>query len=279
MSESVRHEVYAVKFGENPLGLRGRFFYGSAREPFEEKVDLNYYVWLIRGAEGDIVLDTGFTEATARARGRDFHREPWAALELLGVQPQRVKTVILSHLHYDHTGGMRAFPEAEFIVQQAELDFWFGPYGRRGEFAHSALEEDLDLLRELQSQGRVRAVAGDHEVVPGVQVHLVGGHTPGSQATRVQVDGGQVVLAADASHFYENIEQDVPFAVLSDLAGVYRAFDRMQELATGDPVVPGHDPRVLARFAAVPGLEGIAARIGVANGEHPNATGGEIDNC
>ena len=71
-----------------------------------------------------------------------------------------------------------------------------------------------------------------------------------------------MVLAADATHFYANIEGDRPFRVVADLAQMYEAFATVRSLADspGD-IIPGHDPLVFARYPAVPGLEGIAVRL------------------
>ena len=72
------------------------------------------------------------------------------------------------------------------------------------------------------------------------------------QVVRIRTAGGFVVLASDASHFYENIETDSPFAILHDLPGMYGAFDRINELADGPHlVVPGHDPEVAERHRSL----------------------------
>src|SRR5205807_1864016 len=130
---------------------------------------------------------------------------------------------------------------------------WTGRVLGRAEFRkHVELSDLLDLVR-LNYDGRVRFVDGAEEVVPGISVHRVGGHTGGLQVVRVQTPSGPVVLAADASHYYANIEQDRPFSVVTDLAGMYRAFDTLKVLAGGavERVVPGHDPLVLQRFPRV----------------------------
>lgn len=99
-------------------------------------------------------------------------------------------------------------------------------------------------------------------MVPGVTVHHLGGHTADLQVMRVPTARGHVVLAADASHFYGNVERDRPYSIMHELPAMYDAFDRLGELADAPGlVVPGHDPRVLDRFPAVPGLEGLAVRI------------------
>ena len=184
-------------------------------------------------------------------------------LRAIDVDPQRVRHVVLSHFHYDHVGTLDQFPSAEFVVQDSEMAFWTGRVLARAEFRKHVELADLVELVSLNYAGRVRFVDGEAELVPGISVHRVGGHTGGLQVLRVQTANGPVVLAADASHYYANVEQDRPFSVVTDLPGMYRAFDTLKRLAGGlERLIPGHDPLVLQRFPpAAPGLEGIAAQI------------------
>ncbi|TCO20338.1 metallo-beta-lactamase superfamily protein [Kribbella steppae] len=161
-----------------------------------------------------------------------------------------VDHVVLTHLHYDHTGTARDFGNAKYVVQEAELDYWTSPWPARI-IRESWLLEDKDLaqLQDAQADGRVLVASGDATIVPGLSVHLVGGHTAGMQVVRLQTAIGNVVLASDASHFYENLDEDRPFPILSTTTGMYGAFDRIKQLADSpDHIVAGHDPLVLDRF-------------------------------
>jgi glyoxylase-like metal-dependent hydrolase (beta-lactamase superfamily II) len=79
-------------------------------------------------------------------------------------------------------------------------------------------------------------------------MELVGGHTLGQSILRVATASGEVVLASDALHCYEEMGLDRPFATFADLAGTYRAFDRLRELeSSGATIIAGHDPLVTDR--------------------------------
>lgn len=254
-------EIYALKYAEY-VGTRGHYFYGTAGDPHETPWPIDYFVWLIRTGDGDIVVDVGYTAEVAAKRGRTHLRTPAAALAGLGVDAAAVPTVVLSHLHYDHVGDISPFSSARFVIQEREVAFWMGRYASRKEFKVVVEVSDLHDILQANYDGRLWFVDGDEEIADGVSVHLVGGHSAGLQAITVRTPTGPVVLAVDATHFYANIENDAPFTILHDLAGMYRAFDRLRALAgRHGTIVPGHDPEIMKRYPAVEGLEGVAVRI------------------
>ncbi len=261
MPEPTVHEIYGVKFGQNITGVRGHYFMGPDADPHDQHMRLDYYVWVIRSAQQDVVVDVGFTAETNKTRRRDHWENPSSALARLSVDVAAVPYVILSHLHYDHCGDVEPFTRATFVLQKDELDFWSGPYASRREFRRNIEHADIARVRSLHDEGRVLIVDGTHEVVDGVWVQQVGGHTPGMQAVFVRTEKGIVVLASDSSHFFENVEQDKPFAVHTDVIDMYRAFDTMREAATSGLVIAGHDPLIGERFPAVAGQDGHVVRI------------------
>jgi glyoxylase-like metal-dependent hydrolase (beta-lactamase superfamily II) len=226
---------------------------------------MDYFVWAVMDEAGRaIVVDAGFRPETARLRGRELLADPIEVLAALDIVAGDVRDVVLTHLHYDHSGYLGAFPRARFWVQEAELAFWTGRYAARGEIGHTVTPEDIVELVRLNFERRVRFVDGDEELAPGITLHRVGGHAPGLQVVRVQTSGGPVVLASDATHFYANLQEDRPFSIVHSLPGMYDAFDRVRELAGGDDerIVPGHDPLVLERYAApTPELAGLAVEL------------------
>ena len=109
-------------------------------------------------------------------------------------------------------------------------------------------------------EGRVQFHDGDDEIAPGITVHKVGGHTRGMQIVRVATARGWVVLGSDSAHFYANLETDRPFPIFDDLSAYVQAQRTALQLASSPQhFIPGHDPRVLARYpSARAGLEGVA---------------------
>jgi glyoxylase-like metal-dependent hydrolase (beta-lactamase superfamily II) len=249
--------VYAIRYASRE-GRRGEHFHGHDDRSGEPHPTA-YFIWLAVSAEHTVVVDTGIgPDRATRIPGLRYLASPPDILEALGVPAASVGHVVLTHLHYDHTGTARAFATARYVLQRAEVGYWTGPWARRIARERPLVDTgDLAHLMTAREEGRMLVLDGDATVVPGLSVHLVGGHTAGMQVVRVRTARGHVVLASDACHFYENIEDDRPFAILHHLPAMYGAFDRINELADGPGlVVAGHDPEVLDRYPALPGALG-----------------------
>ncbi|HEY7199167.1 MAG TPA: N-acyl homoserine lactonase family protein [Candidatus Dormibacteraeota bacterium] len=255
--------VVALRYGTLPA-TRSAFFlrYEDYGEP-DGPQSLDYYLWVVGEGSGALVVDTGFDPAVAARRGRECLCAPREALRRLGVDPGAVSRLLLTHLHYDHVGNLDAFPNAELLVPERELDFWTGPLAARGQFAQHVEPAEIARLAAAHREGRVRTIAGRTEVADGVTAIEVGGHSPGQHVVLVEAGGGPpVALASDAVHLYEELERDRPFSIVADVAAMYRAYDLLRALAAerGAVIVPGHDPEVTARF---PRLDGPAADVAV----------------
>lgn len=255
--------VYAIRYAHRDGVAAAEVFHHAA--PEDQSRAMAYYVWLVTGSAGQFLLDTGFGRAVARQRDREgcLRGDPLDALAALGAPADRLATVVLSHLHFDHCGELDRFPVARFWLQRAELAFWTGPSAHRPSFRRVVVPADLTAVVELNLAGRISWADGDVELAPGLSAHRVGGHTAGTQVLRVRTRHGVVVLASDASHYYDNLDQDRPYSAVDSVSGAHAAFDRLRELAGPDgQIVPGHDPAVLDRYpAASPELAGVAVEL------------------
>ena len=259
------YEVAAVCYGRLRARKSELFYrFESYGEP-DSEVDMAYYFWLLRRGAETILVDTGFDPGVGSRRGRTCLCPPLEALARLGVDTANVSTVIVTHLHYDHVGNLAAFPQAELVVPRKELEFWTGPHAGRYQFASHVEPEEIAWLEQACRSGRVRLIDGAEQILDGITAIVVGGHSPGQQATIVSGTEGDVVLTSDAVHFYEELEADRPFGVVADLERMYGAYDLVKELGTapGAVIVPGHDPEVMARFPSFGDKSsGLAVRVG-----------------
>jgi glyoxylase-like metal-dependent hydrolase (beta-lactamase superfamily II) len=259
MSEDI-HEVYAVRYGHHDRKAAENFIGG---DPHDVLQPLDFYVWAIVGKAGAIVLDTGFDAAMGKRRQRELIKPVGDGLKTVGIDPATVETVILSHMHYDHVGNYNLFPHARYHLQDLEM-----AYATGRSMCHGALRlpfevEDVVTLVRKVFDGRVVFHDGEDEIVPGVSVHHIGGHSKGLQCVRVKTRRGFVVLAADASHLYAHLDSGRVFPLTYNVHEVVEGYQTLRKLASSPAhVVPGHDPLVLERYpAAKPGLEGWVVRL------------------
>jgi glyoxylase-like metal-dependent hydrolase (beta-lactamase superfamily II) len=256
------YEVFAIKYGQRVGQRGGMLIYG---DPHDAPMPMDYFIWAIRNSARTIVVDIGYGKADGESRGREFLRCPTEGLAALGMDVAAVEDVIITHMHYDHVGNLDKFPRARFHIQDSEMAYVTGRAMTHRRIRHSfTVDNVLDMVRALYGE-RVVFHDGDEEVAAGVSVHHIGGHTRGLQVVRVNTARGQVVLASDASHYYENMERGEPFVVVDSVTDMLEGHRRLFRLADSPQhVVPGHDPQVMLRYpAASPALEGIAVRLDV----------------
>ena len=115
-------------------------------------------------------------------------------------------------------------------MQDDELAFWTGRHAGRGAIGHTVEPPDIVELVRLNFERRVRFVAGDESWPPASACTASAATRPGCRSCASRPAGGPLVLASDAAHFYANLEEDRPFAIVHSLPGMYAAFDRVRAL-------------------------------------------------
>jgi glyoxylase-like metal-dependent hydrolase (beta-lactamase superfamily II) len=263
MSDDI-HEVYAIRYGEltRPKAVN---FVGHDPHDRSEST-LTYFIWAIKGPHGNFVVDTGFDAAMAKRRGRTLDKPIEEGLKAIGIAPDAVKDVIVTHLHYDHSGNYDSFPQARYHLQDCEMNYATGRC-----MCHDALrvpfeaDDVVAMVRKVYA-GRVTFHDGDDEIAPGISLHKLGGHSMGLQSVRVRTKRGTVMLASDAAHLYEHYEQGKIFPLVYNIGEVLEGYNKLKTLASSTRhIIPGHDPLVLAQYpAAAGGLENWVARLDVA---------------
>ena len=212
--------------------------------------------FLIEGTpDGPILIDCGMRDPV---RAMEVHGlGPHAAaadqtltaqLALHGVKPADIKFMHLTHLHYDHAGGLGELPNARIVVQRTELMAAAAPMGpEQLDIGGKGLFYDrldvADLVNPLWD--RVDLMEGDYEPYPGIRCVLyANSHTPGHQCVYVDTDQGRVAIIGDIARKVElNLEKEIMPGLYYDLESMRRALVDIKSRA--DRVLPTHDWSVL----------------------------------
>lgn len=255
-----KYEVIALKYATRAARRKDNFIGG---DPHDADMPMDYYLWAIRGAGRIVLVDTGFNQDMAVKRHRTLLRTPREALGLLDIDTARVPDIVVTHFHNDHVGTFDSFSQARFHVQDDEMAFATGRHMRFERFNRAYEPDHVAGLIRLVYADRVAFHNGDESIAAGISVHRIGGHTAGLQVVRVHTARGWIVIASDASHYYEHFEQERAFPLVYHVGELLEGYRRLQSLAESPQhVVPGHDPLVMARYPAVSdSLRAIAVRL------------------
>jgi glyoxylase-like metal-dependent hydrolase (beta-lactamase superfamily II) len=204
-----------------------------------------------------VLVETGngdkFSPRLKEIYGIDHDRSIEGALREIGVEPESIDVVVMTHLHFDHSGGTTrrrgdevepVFARARHVVQEAELAAARGAHERN---RASYLAENFE---PLVAAGLLHPVRGEAEVVPGVRVIPTPGHTPGHQS--VVIDGGGEVAIFLGDVVPTSVHVRLPWIMGYDLdveatlASKKRIHERA--LAEGWLLLFGHDHRHAARL-------------------------------
>lgn len=203
-------------------------------------------VWLIRGGDKQILVDTGMGDAKKTSEILKKHginvycykKPEWEIVEALksvGTQPDEIDIVVHTHLHYDHMGNDDLFPNAQFMVNGEELLWALTPPH------HGALVYYPEFSPPLKKVlDRMVILSAVDEIIPGIKTYCIGGHSPGFTVVSVKSKkSGLVCLAGDLIFDYLNLELDWP-------PGFYYSLDRVMDgvkrvKRDADLIIPGHD--------------------------------------
>ena len=186
-----------------------------------------------------------------RLRGQDLdssvepHELVGASLERLDIEPAKVRYVVLSHLHFDHAGGLHQLPNATVVVQARE---WAAGADAEMRQRYALPKRFFDLGHDVELVDGERDLFGDGAVT----LHPSFGHTPGHQSMRVRSAAGDHILVGDAC-YHGGVVETRAFPAHADHAAMGRSLDALLALRGPDTVmVFGHDPSQWGEHPVLP---------------------------
>jgi glyoxylase-like metal-dependent hydrolase (beta-lactamase superfamily II) len=217
-------------------------------------IQMPYSLWAIDTPDGVLIVDTGFHVPDAYWAGDSIWRGVPEALDAVGIDPDAVIGVVLTHLHFDHAGHVGLFPNARIFVAGRELRHW---RSRSAEEQRAGFIDPAHLIaiERAERDGRLVVVEGRFAASPCAIMIPAPGHTPGQMAVLASGPTGARLLASDAVHLFEQIEHGWRFFAYTDAAASDRSIGLLRRIstATGAPIIPGHDRRVRDWYPALPG--------------------------
>ncbi|MYW96203.1 N-acyl homoserine lactonase family protein [Amycolatopsis rubida] len=245
--------IDAVKLGEL-RGVPAELVYLEDRS--RRTVSMPLVMFVLRSGKRTVIVDTGGPADEEQIRSMiPFGyavREPERienALDRLGVDPSEVSLVVNTHLHWDHCSNNDVFPNAEVLVQQAELDFAAAP-----DTAHHQAYgiQDGRVPPFARCSDRIRALDGPSEITAGLGVVPLPGHSPGSQGVRVDTGDGTFVITGDCVDTFDNWDNrgaatPLPSGRFTDLPAFRASLARLK--GTGWTPLPSHDHAVVEKGA------------------------------
>lgn len=222
------------------------------REGWGETVTVQALAFLLEDGRHNVLVDTGVggIETRPGLPQGDYAREGaiWTqlvpggivgALAERGLSPNDVDDVVLTHLHYDHAGNVPLFERARVHVAARGLE-----HAQRAIHPLDA-RYPADVVAWLQRDGgeHLHAVPDRYEVLPGIEVRYLGGHTRCSQAVVVASESDTYVMPGDVLPLADNLDDAQPTGNYTDLAELIQAG---RDLRSWGKVLPSHDPRTPA---------------------------------
>lgn len=215
--------------------------------------EIPHIIFYISGADKKILVDTGGgvpgSSSHLKFHSPNYKRKPFeepslALKTVTGLSPEDIDIVILTHLHWDHSSNCHLFPQAQFYVQMSEVIDSINPIPR---FQKTYESFSVGTIPPWAQQSiKWNFINGDYEIIPGIKLILIPGHSKGIQGVLVETSKGKYFLGSDSIPLYENIKEDgsaVPSMLSLSLEDAFYSCEKINKL--GARIIPGHDPLVL----------------------------------
>lgn len=225
----------------DPRRFSDTFAYTDSSKPF------TFSCYVIKHGDDYMVWDTGYKPGSVPNAPKVTLGEQ---LRQLGINPEQVKYVGISHFHADHTGQLDTVPNATLLINQKEWDAVTAPKPMAG--ANVA-----GFRHWISGGGKVEPLAGDKDVFGDgtVVIFRTPGHTPGHDSLLVRLkEKGPVILVGDAMHFHENYDTNGVPGFNYDRAETLASMDRIRQMEKNlhATVIIQHDPRDIGKLPAFP---------------------------
>jgi N-acyl homoserine lactone hydrolase len=234
----------------------------TLRRGFGKRVNAPFLAFYIEGLEKKVMVDTG---PPNQERSQRFHKalnpiispeqEMDQRLRQIGLKPEDIEILVLTHLHWDHVGHTDKFTNARIFVSREEFNYAMAPLppSRAG---YETLTPGVEpVFLPVMHQFEYLEMR-EEEIIPGLKVFPTPGHTIGCISVEVKTGNGPYIVSGDAVYSYDHLRgdpgQNLPFlmpGVYMDFTALWKSYESIYRRARFDinRVIPGHDFEVLQR--------------------------------
>jgi glyoxylase-like metal-dependent hydrolase (beta-lactamase superfamily II) len=248
------YEIYAVKYAGPLISSVAMVLWNT---DWEKRIERNYYIWVIRGNGEALIVDCGVAPSLAKERRITGYINPVEVLARLGLDASQIKRVIITHVNFDHISGIELYPNATYYIQKKEFNFWIkDPIAKKPPFVRVTDPVGNAHLAELEGTERLIMIDGDQAILPGIELLLAPGHTPGLQVVAVNTAKGTAIVGSDCAHIFRNYEEEIPSTFITDMVAWMETYDKLKsKVSSINLLFPGHDLKMATHYPKV--AEGI----------------------
>jgi N-acyl homoserine lactone hydrolase len=276
------YSIWALEFSQLPSYPDSALVYGVS----EGSRMLPFYYFVLQSEDRLILVDSGFSDNEFCAEQCELYgvrsfTSPDKIMARIGLRPEDVDTILITHHHWDHVSGVEYFPNADVYIQQRDVQSWMNKFTvpPRMKWLCGGLDPGTGAeLARIGGEGRLRIVDGIADPAPGIQLRpAFDTHTAGSQYIVLEDgDNDPWVFPGDVAYVYDNIggpdgtAQHVPVGLAQgNMECCIRSTDEMLTVAGDDigRVLCSHEVRLWDRFPSVAYDDGLhVAEISLAAG-------------
>jgi glyoxylase-like metal-dependent hydrolase (beta-lactamase superfamily II) len=244
------YEIIPINVGEFTAFEKSMFVY---RKDYGVKILAPFIMYVVRNEHMCLVVDTGCSDAELSMANHGYpvnrqeHQIPVNALKQIDIKAEDIRFVVNTHLHWDHCYNNDQFPNADIYIQKRELQYAICPLPQH--VAHYESFQAGLVPPWIKAMTQIKAIEGDYSLLPGIDLILLPGHTPGFQGVLVNTTKGRYLIAGDLLALYEC--WDTSGSNKHHISGIYYNLEdyctslaRLEKLDLADRILPGHDMKV-----------------------------------
>lgn len=210
------------------------------------KITPPLFCYVVQGNGKNILVDSGppSPELAKKKKHIPVHDaiSLTNGLKNIGLTPDDIDCIVLTHLHWDHSYNLEIFPKQDIYVQKRELEYSMCPLPCD---TGANTKPENQPVQWFQAFPQMKVVHGEHDLMEGLRLIPIPGHTPGTQGLLLSTNEGAGLITSDHYSLYENYEKGIPAGIHCNLFEWYDSHRLVQKIAAF--IMPGHDERVLAR--------------------------------